>query len=195
MVNTRPSEGIYTSSVSDVSAAVYKNWIYLRSPECWYKQTQLVFPTIAEIQEGQLRLGGMEIAAWRGPQEGVYTVVSEIRHHDNEHPLGAHKSYRGVIGAGVYGYRDDEPDAPLEHLWTGILPENITWFQNKLATEKIPLAIAVIDLAGEERFNQGDAFFAGEFGVDTITTPPGEVDASIISDVIRGFNLPDQTRP
>jgi hypothetical protein len=182
VVNLTPSQGTYTSSVSDVGAAIYKNWIYLHSPECWSKQTQFAFPTIAEIQQGRLRLGGMEIAAWRGPQDGVYTVVSEMRHHGHEHPLGTHKCYRGMIGAGVYGYRDGEPDASPADLWTGMLPESVAWFQNKLRDEELPSAIIGIDLARGERFNQGDAFFTDEFGIDITTTPPGGGDTPIIND-------------
>lgn len=79
------------------SIKIYKNWIYVRSPDMWKKAgARYIEPTIAEVWEGNIKLAGFNIEAIRGPQNGIFVYV--------EH--GPWENRQRFAGIGCSGYRD-----------------------------------------------------------------------------------------
>lgn len=75
------------------SVEIYKNWLYLHSPKMWYEGNGYVANTFAQLSEGDLTICGVNILAIRGPQNAVFTVIS---------------NYKELLycGIGCYGYKD-----------------------------------------------------------------------------------------
>ena len=168
-----PSDGDFLSPTSDLSVKVHKNWIYLRSPSMWRPDCGFVGSTIAQVEEGSLRLGGLQIKAVRGPQDGVVVCA-----YTEEYGEATTITYRGMLGTGHYAHEDGK--------LVGTLPSTLEWIKTQIG-DSLPLFLSAIDLTQLRHFNQGDAFFSGEFGIDTPTNAPGETSEPFISDAIRGF--------
>lgn len=179
-----PSDGLFQASRGDLSVEIYKNWLYVRSPSMWVPgRFAFAEPTIMEIQQGELRVGGVEIYAVRGPSHeldngGVYCCISE-HIYEKDMPV----IERFMVGIGIYGYRDDE--------WVGVTAEHVDYLRKVLteaaAEHCIPEAAAELDLNAGRRFNQGDRFFARAFGIETPTAQAGEPGRPMINDAQEGL--------
>lgn len=55
---------------------IYKNWVYLSNKKMWTPGMDYINPTIAQINEGDLTIGGFEIHAARGLQNSIFVVGS-----------------------------------------------------------------------------------------------------------------------
>lgn len=151
-----------------------------------------------EIQEGELKYKDVNIKVFRGPQGGCFAIVWSGWEHD--------KTLSGMIGYGVYGYDGEE--------WVGVTEETIKWFEGKLQeshpmfTEEdldslpeekkqdllqnnktfdldIPDCFRQFSLKDGVRFNQGDAFFAKNLGVQTPTTEAGKAEKPILTSILK----------
>lgn len=175
------SNGVFQSPTSNFFVEIYKNWAYLHSPSTstGKKNMDLTRPAVGQLMEGDLRIAGLEIKAIRGPQEGI--VLLAYTTDNGEDAQGHYYRYQGLLGTGVYGY-DDVGE------FVGVLPKTTVWIREQACTI-LPSFVCAIDLLESERFNQGDAFFAEEFGIETPASNPGEVSEPLINDAIKGIQL------
>lgn len=169
----------FTSDNGLVTVGFHKNWLQISSPEMWSDGGAFVNPVIGSIQEGELLIGNLEILAVRGPQSGIYACVQQLVRDDD----GSYRR-RGMVGCACYGFMDQSD------LWVGIT-ENEGNFLRGFMLQRLEAPFRDIDLSGAVRFNQGDAFFAGEFGIEAPNTVPGESDSPILLDAIEGIKKRD----
>lgn len=97
----KSSRGIFVHPQSKVELELYKNWLYIRSAEMW-KEAKWNFTnnTIAHLNEGNVRIGGWEIDAIRGPQSSIFFLAS---YGSMENGKYTKKFVGGISGS---GYRD-----------------------------------------------------------------------------------------
>jgi len=166
----QPTPGVFTSALG-VEVEVYKNWLYVRDKRAWREGGGFTGPTVMQVTEGTLRYQDVHIAAWRGPQEGVYAALWS----------GRYGQERGIVAAGVYGYRGEE--------WVGIEPESIAWLRAQLKKEEVdvPSKFRTLDWSGALRFNQGDEFFARALGKETPASLPGKPATPILEQMAKGW--------
>lgn len=169
--------GVFVSPLG-VTVEFYKNWVYVRDPQAWRSAGGWAEPTVMEVQHGELRYQDVHIQAWRGPQRGIYAVVSAWNRTTD--------LYTGMVGCGVYGYKqsnlEDEDDG-----WVGVLPTSVVWFQGRLTKTYKGTCLPWLKgfrLDGATRFNQGDAYFAKALGVETPATPPGESGPTVLEQMM-----------
>lgn len=167
-----------------IQVEIYKNWLYVRSELMWLEGGNYVFPTIAEIREGELVIGDVHIVCRRGPQEGVYAFVWHSR-YDRE----LKQSFVTLMaGCGVYGYRTDTDEAEYIGVTTGSLAFLARLTRQLVASSDIPQDFGLIEWDKVARFNQGDQFFASTYGIDTPETAPGNADGQLLfEDALEGF--------
>jgi hypothetical protein len=184
-----------------IQVQFYKNWLYLRDEASWREGDPYIKNTVGEIRQGDMDYRGIEIRAKRGPQRGVYAVVTH----------GWGDDLTGMAGCAVLGYVD--PPAPCQcndgcrtyychedgeemmahcgtcdivvpdSIWVGVSPECNTFLMQFLeelhketSKETSAFSKMAAGLIKAVRFNQGDAFFAAALGVEVPMTPPGEAD-------------------
>lgn len=174
-----PIEGAsFASDNGLVKVAFYKNWLQVSSAQMWSDGGGFVSPVIATIQEGELRIGNLEILAVRGPQSGIYACVQQLVRDS------AGYRRRGMVGCSCYGFMDQSD------LWVGITDAEVNFLRGFML-QRLEAPFRDINLAGAVRFNQGDAFFAGEFGVEAPRSAPGESGTPILLDALKGLEKPD----
>ncbi len=155
------------------SAEIYKNWCYLRVGGAAGPVT---------VHEGAMDLpGGGELHASRGPQESVF-VAAFTRAQDQENP--AVTSWRGILGCGAYAFM--LPDGSSCEDPAGVHPDTAAALSEWAAG--VQPFLAAVPLEAAPRFNQGDRFIAGAFGVPVPQSAPGAAEPTLISDAIRGLS-------
>lgn len=112
-----PINGVFVSKLG-VSVAIYKNWLYVRDEKAWVDGGAFVTPTVMQISSGNLKYKDVEITAKRGPQDGVYCVVTTRswdrvlkntckrckRTATNFHASNCPVVFGAMIGIGCYAY-------------------------------------------------------------------------------------------
>lgn len=175
-----PVEGSFAASSGELSVDIYKNWIYIRSEEMWHEGSGFSCPTVMEIQEGVFRFGRVNALVVRGPSEGVYLCAWETTYVKDMPPMT-----RLMAGMGIYGYRGGE--------WVGVTEEHVTFLkqliESKVAEHELPQDFLSLDWTAARRFNQGDAFFAGEFGVETPDAVAGDPGTPLFNDALEGLKI------
>lgn len=155
-----------------VTFRFYKQWIYAESEQLWFDGCGFSAPVIAKITQGEVHLGGAVIHAVRGPKEGIYALVSErVRE-------GEGWALRAMVGCACYGHEGD--------LWLGIQRPEVAFLAGVVLQHGEP-ELHGLDLSRALRQNQGDAFFAAQFGIPAPQTPPGDSDEPILRDALRAF--------
>jgi hypothetical protein len=195
-----PSSGEFVSPLG-VRVEVYKNWLYVKDEKAWRKGGHFVDGTVMQVTEGIIDYQDVHIAAVRGPQDGVYTV---IWNDDYKHPA------QGIVGCGVYGYKEKE--------WVGVEQESVEFFQhllqdyevveetlhgtthhgngttsktstnikyNAYVMETIPDEARSLDLSKGIRFNQGDMFFNENLETNLEASAPGEASEPILMQALK----------
>jgi hypothetical protein len=207
-----PTDGSFTSPLG-VEVEIYKNWLYIRDGKAWQDGGSYIEPTVMQVEHGVLTYKDVHIVALRGPQNGVFaacwTPPYMNRNKDDEKDAG---KLVGMIGCGVYGFRqreEHERDKSLDEiddLWVGVKPESAAWWQDRLREEKpethdwgdgprttsfpvldVPDELRKLDFAGTgKRFNQGDAYFAEHMGGSPadVATAPGEAAPTMMSKIV-----------
>ena len=84
---------------------IYKNWLYIKRGKN---------QAFAHIEQGKLRLDGVEILAVRGPQQGVYCACwtqtfKKLKSGDNKCTV------KLMAGCGVYGFKDTVSEILAKH--------------------------------------------------------------------------------
>ena len=205
----QPIAGTFTSP-SGVVVSVYKNWIYVEDDKAWTEGSGYSHPVVLEVQEGRLTYKDVDMVAIRGPQTGVFVFAAS-------HPIGPdgkrdHKTDIGMLGIGVYGY-DDRGE------FVGVTQETLDWLRAKLSEKvkvdtsgwdpalmamealdplyehvlDVPEGFRSIDLGVGQRFNQGDAYFAGKLGTLVPATSPGEPAPTVMSRIIADMSQTPQS--
>lgn len=159
------------TTAGGVSFVFYKNWVYVRSPELWFPGCGFTSPTIAQIDEGEVRIGGASLLAVRGPRDGIYALVTEQVHN------GEGWRQRAMIGCACEAYVGDT--------WTGVGEAEVAFLQAFLRERADEFGD--LDLGRAVRHNQGDAFFAGRFGIETPSSAPGRAEEPLFLDALEGM--------
>jgi len=180
---TGACDGGFAASQGDVSVEIYKNWLSVRSPSLWHEGCGFSEPVVATVEEGRLKIGAVQMLARRGPSDGVYCCLWEsVYGRDGEGNLLPGIT-RTMAGIGIYGFVDEE--------WVGVTDEHLTFLaamiREGLASYDLPREFAELDLGAGRRFNQGDVFFAGVFGVETPTAEVGDPGQPLFDDALEGF--------
>lgn len=195
---------------NEVSVSLYKNWLYLRDANAWRKGDPYTGKTVGEIRSGDMDYRGIEVRAKRGPQDGVYAVVTH----------GYGDDIIGMAGCGVSGYVDppapcqcnssirsyhgDNLDEPMlahcgecgivvpDSVWVGVSKECVEFLKTFLDElhEDSGREISIFKTMGEslgkaKRFNQGDQFLGAAFGIENVQTLPGESEEPILNQMFR----------
>jgi len=156
------------ASPQGVTVEFYKNWLYIRDEKAWVEGRSFVKSTVAHVNSGDLSYGDVHIVAVRGPQGGVYAVVTS----------GYGEKQIGMVGCGVYGFDGDE--------WVGVTAESKEFLQKFLLSEdqegfaEFSDKVRAVKLGGALRFNQGDAYVADRLGEDTPASEPGQAEKPIL---------------
>jgi hypothetical protein len=194
----------FWKSPQGVGVEIYKNWMYIHDEKAWTESGCFTKPIIMQIEEGVMNYKDVQIVAFRGPQNGIYLVVSHTRYPKYK---GKVKTV-GMIGIGCYGYKGDK--------FVGVLPSSVDWFMKMLnATHKevmigsktcgdgkweeteyeyetetiiIPNCFRKIDLKKCYRFNQGDMYFNKHIKTNPQITKPGKAQNTICHKLLTGNN-------
>lgn len=104
-LNSEPCAGSIFNH-NKVGLCVYKNWLYVKSPDTWKPGVQFPEPIVASVTEGDLTFAGWHVVARRGPKDGIYVVAHSAR-YDNAAGFGddAYVDRRLLVACGVYGRR------------------------------------------------------------------------------------------
>lgn len=194
-LNGKPCVGSFQSP-QGVTVQFYKNWLYIGDEKAWVDGRSYVRPTIAQVNSGDLCYGDVSIRSVRGPQDGIYAVITS----------GYGEEEIGIIGCGVYGFEGEE--------WVGVKKESVEFLRGFLnqadsltreealeevkrfgeAISDVEQAVEIwmrpsyefsekvraVSFDGALRFNQGDAYFAGHAGEDTPASVPGEAEKPVL---------------
>lgn len=161
------------TTASGACFLIYKNWVYVRSELMWSEAARFSYPTIAQVHEGELVIGGARLSAFRGPRDGVYVIVTETAIG----PDGGSR-HRAMVGIGCEGFEGEA--------WVGITEREVEHLRGLLARHGEGWLCSV-DLSRAARHNQGDAFFARHYGIPTPDSAPGESDGPLLNDAVRGL--------
>jgi hypothetical protein len=82
---------------------IYKNWLYISNPEMSTSNSDFLSDVIAQVNSGNLTIGGWNINAMRGKQNSIMFIASYYSISEN-------KTYY-VGGIGCSGYKDDVAEA------------------------------------------------------------------------------------
>lgn len=82
-----------------VTFEVYKNSINVLDALAWREGGSFVSPIVMKIESGSLEYNRVYVAAWRGPQQGVYAAIWTLG--DDL------RIDKGILCCGVYGFADD----------------------------------------------------------------------------------------
>lgn len=126
---------------------VYKNWLYVA------REHGDNWDTYGEITEGRAGFGGIDIFAMRGPQNGVYAVLSTLEDIDGKSKLVG-KLMVGVSGFGERRHGQKYAD------WVGVLPGSLEWFSKQLNALDIDDPFGFKEL--EEIWAQGEREMMGQ---------------------------------
>lgn len=107
----KPTNGVF--NVGNVAVRLYKNWIYVNDTDAWTKDRHYVEPVVMELHDGNLTYKNIEIHAKRGPNEGVYCIVTNA-----EYPK---PKVKVMVGIGCCGYHNED--------WVGITKENLDFLR------------------------------------------------------------------
>lgn len=143
-------------------------WVRVEKDGLFFGKVGSDYPELV-VHEGNFRYGPFAVAAWSGPQSGVYACVAHyVREPDGNVKYG---SMQGALLAGVYGFRGDD--------WVGLTLESLAWFKQTLEAGKtttapyqVPKELDVSLLDEALRFNQGDAYLSGFLGEPIVLTRP-----------------------
>src|SRR5260370_9357410 len=115
------------TSPCGVKVEFYKNWIYIYDEQAWRRDSGWSPPCVAQIQYGDIHYLDITIKAIRGPQQGVFAVVTS----------GYSDSLKGMVGCGVYGYDDSE--------WVGVTDESRKFLQDYISRGYVKTREEIID--------------------------------------------------
>jgi hypothetical protein len=113
----QPCAGLFISPCG-VNVHFYKNWLYIHHEPAWHAKSGFSSPCVGQIQHGDLSYLDVDIEAVRGPQQGVYAVVSCGFETDSS----GERPFKAMVGCGVYGF-DDET-------WVGVTQESRDFLQS-----------------------------------------------------------------
>jgi len=165
--NGEPTDGRFTSPLG-ISVELYKNFLYVRDETSWRRGGPYVEPTVMSIDHGELIYLDVSVYAVRGPKNGIYTAVWTGYPHE--------PTWKAMVGIGCYGYDDDR--------WVGVQARDIIFLRTMLHAESVPPPLALIDFSKVERVNQGDRYLAEKVGLAPPSTPPGEAEAPLLTQLI-----------
>ena len=114
------SDGTFKTPMG-VRIYIYKNWLYIYDQHAW-RTGSFAEPTVAEIKEGVLRYFDLNVAAARGPQEGIYFAAWTGYRH-----LG---DFDGIVGVGCYAYETDAGEEDAK--WLGVEPKSMKFLKKFL---------------------------------------------------------------
>lgn len=167
-VNEKGETGGSFISPLGVEVSIYKNWLYISDQKAWVDGCPYTKPIIMEVTKGKLTYKDVDIIAKRGPQSGIFCIISVPAYRNSE------KKELAMVGAGVYGFDGEE--------WVGVTDVSIEFLENLLEEH---LSIKV-DLKKGMRFNQGDRYLSKKMGLDSeICTKVGESEEPIFMKMIK----------
>ena len=153
-----------------VTVEIYKNWAYIHDPQAHRGEKEpYAKDTVMELFTGELNYRGVGLLAKRSRQASIFLIAN----HSSE------GRERTLFGIGCYGYRGEK--------WVGVELETITEYMKWLTKAKEDASLVFFNLpefAKGLRYNQGDAYFAKVLGFETPATPPGEVQPTIMSQIL-----------
>lgn len=178
--------GSFTSPLG-VSVDLYKNWVYIRDPRAWRDGT-FVEPTVAQLLEGDLRYMDVGIKAKRGPQRGIYLIVTSGYNYDD--------TFRAMIGIACSGWRR-RPWAKNEnkrHYWVGVSLTCLSFLSTWLASDEcdfLPDELRIVPPADQLlRYNQGDAYLAEHLDIPAPVSEVGAAEQPLMIQAIRARHEP-----
>lgn len=208
----KPINGVHMSPLG-VIVEIYKNWIYIKDPKAWRKESGWTKPTIMKIDNGSFFYLDVYGVVLRGPQGGAFVVVWHLDKRNRPH---------GMIGCGTRAYIEDRRH---RYRFTGVTKKSLNWFRQELKKKRklwwthnawskrrhkfvdsygftmeyvhyIPDCFREIDFAQALRVNQGDQFFTDAAGGKlSAATPIGKQRPTIASNMIRGKVLAPLLKP
>ncbi len=152
----KPIPGSFTSPLG-VQVCFHKNWLYVFDEKAW-RESRYTRPIVMQVEEGHITYLDTHIQAKRGPQEGIFAIITSGSEWN--------KDLKGMVGCGVYGFNDST--------WVGVNSESLTFLKGLLTSEDQCQAIQKVTLDYALRVNQGDLYFAANVGADPQATKPGE---------------------
>lgn len=91
-----PTNGTFTSPLG-VEVSFYKNWLYVEDKKAWEAGGYYIQPTVMKVASGDVTYKDVNILAKRGPQHGVYALITSGRTYE--------KNLKVMAGCGVSGYQ------------------------------------------------------------------------------------------
>lgn len=202
-------------SDSGASFELYKNWIYLRDPVAWREGCGYTHPTIAMFEHGLLHWAGLTIYAeradrlairvwaWSGHKPKPDELFCGLALSGYGYPDGVEYPQEGPAepdqettspdeyAAWQHAYLawlDNEP----EMIWRGIeskdLDELIARTETLINDDVLPDEFRDLPWNEVRRSNQGDRFFAGEFGIEPPLSAPGASERPMLEDALDGLH-------
>ena len=197
--NGQSTRGVFESPAG-VIVEFYKDFLYVGDERAWREGSSYLHPTVMKIEQGELNYMDVRVRAIRGPQDGVYAVVSSGTTYTYE----GSKPFRCMIGVGCNGYRHyfadgtrtepeiihwssddpvqrDEQGRKIETRWEGVSDDALACLRDMIADDdELPEALRHTDMSTLVRFNQGDAYIADHVGAPVPATTPGESEQPIL---------------
>ena len=141
---------------------VYKNWLYVHDTHAHRgKGDRFEGDIVLSFKKGECQYRHLHLLGKRGPQESIFFVAIYRTYTDP--PTEAFK----LFGIGAYGFNRSGK-------WTGITEDTISKLMVWLKRMDEEYAIGLPEFMERLRFNQGDAFFAREFGEALPASEPGK---------------------
>lgn len=169
------------------TAYVRKNWIYIEDEKAWTKGGRYVSPVIAHINEGDVIYHDLNILAWRGPKDGIYSVI-----YTEDLDKQGQERYSGYISIGVYGWDIKTPENH-EPSFVGIEQSDIDFFMEMIIKSKLDEDLKRLIIQKKDdikRVNQGDAYIASSTGGDAEITKAGEASTPLLISAIKSWEKP-----
>lgn len=154
-------------SKEGVGISIYKNWLYVHDEKAWSKSSGYTKPTIMEVWEGNIRYKDTVIVAIRGPQNGIYCIVTTPPYRGGE-------KAQMMVGIGCYGFNN----SGYESKWVGVSHESVTFMEKWLKSDQVTnnylfdhdyqQIIKTLSFDSALRFNQGDAYMFESLGYENV---------------------------
>lgn len=177
---------------------LYKNSLHIHDTKAWEEKGGFSKPIVLVVEEGNFQYKDVTIVAKRGPQNGIFVIITT--------GWGFDSSLKFLIGCGVYGYKGDD--------FVGVDDESMKFLQDWLNTHSIKTRKAIadeydmtlnedqiqflmepnylfdkklraVDLSQGQRLNPGDAFFNQHFGTDVQPTDVGEAEEPVLTKILK----------
>jgi hypothetical protein len=155
---------------SGLRVELYKNWVYLHHPQMWTENQSFVSDTIAQVNSGDLNIGGVNIIVERFRGNGIdydsAAFVLATYQEWSETP----QFFAGIVD---YGYVGED----YIGLSSDTYQHFLTWIDAQVGEYSSKARKAWVDKVHASNglsANQGDLYFSQVIGTDSQAVTPGD---------------------